>query len=208
MDREFKTALGIFAALLVISTVLLEILANIHFWTPEFLRGFVPFVLLLAPYILFSSSDFCGRVRQFAGASWLNRILLPSSILLSYLIAGLWNGAFSGFLLLKLALWIFVPLGLLSAGWLKGHPFYPKEILTALILWLPIEFGYLSGFDIKFTDGIQIPALAFAAPVLGLYLFAIVRDLPDIGYNFRWQASDFKPVVISLLVLACLLIPF
>lgn len=208
MDREFKIALGLLAALILVSTLLLEILARIHFWTPEFLRGFLPFVLLLAPYILFSSSYFRGIVRAFASGAFLNKLVLPGGILLSYLIASVWTGTSQKFLLFKLALWVFVPLVLLSMRRLKDHPVYPKEILAALILWFPIEFGALTGFDIKFSEGIQIPALAFAAPVLGLYLFAIVRDLPDIGYNFRWQASDFKPVAISLLVLACLLIPF
>lgn len=208
MDREFKTTLGLLAALLLVSTLLLEILAHLHFWTTEFLRGFLPFVLLLAPYILFSSTYFCERFRAFAAGSFLNKLTLPAGILISYLIASLWAGTFQAPLLFKLALWGFIPLGLLAASELKNHPFYPKEILAALILWFPIEFGALSGFDIKFSEGIQIPALAFAAPVLGLYLFAIVRDLPDIGYNFRWRAFDFKPVLISLVALACFLIPF
>jgi len=208
MDREFKIALGLFATLLLVSTLLLEVLARIHFWTPEFLRGFLPFVLLLAPYILFSSSYFCEKVRASASGSFLRRLVLPAGILLSYLIASVWAGTFQKFLLFKLALWVFAPLVLLVSRPLKDHPLYPKEILAALILWFPIEFGALSGFDIIFSEGIQIPALAFAAPVLGLYLFAIVRGLPDIGYNFRWKASDMKPVAVSLLALACLLIFF
>ena len=208
MDREFKITLGLLATLLLVSTFLLEILAHIHFWTPEFMRGFLPFVILLAPYILFSSSYFCGKVRAFTSASFINKLVLPAGILLSYLIASVWTGTFHEFLLFKLALWVFVPLALLTAPPLKDHPLYPKEILAALMLWFPIEFGALPGFDIIFNEGIQIPALAFAAPVLGLYLFAVIRDLPGIGYNFRWQASDFKPVAASLLVLACLLIPF
>ena len=141
MDREFKIALGLFASLLLVSTLLLEILARIHFWTPEFLRGFLPFVLLLAPYILFSSSDFCQRVRAFASGSFLKQLVLPAGILFSYLIAGVWTGTFQKFLLFKLALWVVVPLVLLASRPLMNHPLYPKEILAALILWFPIEFG-------------------------------------------------------------------
>ena len=66
--------------------------------------------------------------------------------------------------------------------------------------------GKLLG-HIIFKDGIQIPALAFAAPVLGLYLFAVLRNLPDIGYNFRWRPADLAEAGIALFILALLLIP-
>jgi uncharacterized protein len=208
MDKELKITVGIFLFLLGIATVLLEVLAHIHFWSPEFLRGFIPFVILLGPYILFSSQTFCDRSREVSRRSFLHKLIFPTLVLLAYLAGSLWTQTFRSDLMVRLILWLYVPVVLLSVRFLEGNRFYVKEIAAALILWLPIEFGALSGFDIIFTDGIQIPALALGAPVLGLYLFEILRNLPGIGYHFRWQASDFKPVAISLAILACLLIPF
>ncbi len=207
MNKEFKIALGLLVLLFSIATVLLEVLAKIHFWSASYFQGFIPFSVLLIPYILYSSEVFCERSRVFAGRSFLNKLLIPAGILAAYVIASVWPGNFSPSLFLRLALWVLVPLILLVSPVLENHKFYVKEFLAALILWLPIEFGKLSGFDIKFSEGIQIPALAFGAPVLGLYLFLIVRNLPDIGYHFRWKWPDFVPVVFSLLALSVTLIP-
>ena len=173
----------------------------------EFLRGFLPFALLLAPYILFSTERALSWFRDFISGSFPRKLLLPVYLLLIYAVFSFWDHRFDGTLLLKLSLWTILPALLFSFDILNDHPLYPKEFAAALLLWLPIELGQLPGFDIKFSEGIQIPALAFAAPVLGLYLFAVLRNLPDIGYNFRWRLSDLKPVALSLLVLACLLIP-
>ena len=206
MDKEFKIAVSLLVFLLIVSALLLRILAHIGLFSAGFVNGFVPFTLLLAPYILFSTHFCVQSFREWISGSFTKKMLLPLGVLAVYGFSSLAHSSFDSFLLFKLSLWVFVPSLILTFDLMKGAPPYLKEFAVALMLWLPIELGKLSGFDIIFTDGIQIPALAFAAPVFGLYLFAVLADLPDIGYHFRWRLSDIGKAAAALAVLAVLLI--
>lgn len=207
MNREFKVALILLVSLLAVSTVLLEVLAGIHFWSFGFLGGFVPFALLLAPYILFSTNACLRFMRDWLAPSLWRKLAVPLYIAAVYGVFSAMGSNFNGPLLGKLLFWLLIPTLVFTVGFSKANPFYLKEFAVALMLWLPLEFGKLSGFDIIFREGFQIPAQPFIAPVFGLYLFAILRDLPDIGYTFKWRSKDLQKVGIVLPLLALLLIP-
>lgn len=186
------------------SAVLLEALAHIPPFSREFFSGFVPFLLLLTPYILFSSRSFTGIVRDAVYFSLPRKLILPAYLLGTYTLSSTYLGVFQWALFCKLSAWLFVPVLLLSHG---DGPVSWKDFAAILTLWFPIEFGWLPGFDIIFNKDIQLPALAFAAPVLGLYLFVILRNYPKVGFTFSIGLRDVLTALGGLAVLAVLLIP-
>ena len=206
MDREFKLALSLVAALAALSVFLLGNLAGVGIFSREFVRGFVPFFLLLVPFILQSTEIWVAVLRRWSEPSRARKLVLPAYIALVYILSSFLNDNFSVPLFGKLAAWILVP-SLLLVFATRLFPPYIAESAAALALWLPLEFGELSGFDIIFTPGIQIPAQPFAAVVLGYTCFAVLRGLPDIGYTFRWQWKDMGKVAVALPVLALVLVP-
>lgn len=207
MDKEFKRAFGFLIFLSVVSTVLLDALAGIPFLSRDFIAGFPPFLLLLTPYILFSSRFLVNALRDWISGSFPKQLLLPLYLLLTYTIFSAYSSNFQWVLFAKLALWFFAPVLLFSGGAWKAGGIPIRESIAALILWMPIEFGALPGFDIVFNPNITIPALPFAAPVLGLYLFVILRDLPDVGFTFTLTRKDFLTALAGIAVLALLLVP-
>jgi membrane protease YdiL (CAAX protease family) len=204
MDREFKFALGFLVFLVAVSTALLEALAHIHPFSREFLSGFLPFLLLLGPYILFSVRSFTDLLRDAAYYSFWRKLHFPAYLLAAYVISTSFSGLFQWALFFKLAVWVYLPTFLLFKA---DAPLGWKDFAAVLVLWLPIEFGWLPGFDIFFNKDIQLPALAFAAPVLGLYLFVILRNYPNVGYSFSIRLRDLGTALAGLAVLAVLLIP-
>ncbi len=207
MDKEFKVALSLYIVLLVLSTILLQFLAKIVFLTPAYISGFFPFAFLLLPYILFSSGFFTSLYREKMGGSIVRKILFPAYLVLIYSIFSSLASNFSFELLIKLLVWFFGPCLVYAFGTPPSDEISVKDIMVALMLWLPIEFGKLAGFDIVFNKDITIPALPFAAPAFGLYLFVILRNLPDVGFSFKLKGNDFLMAGLGILMLVPLLIP-
>lgn len=215
MDKELKIALILLLTLLILSAILLNLLANIYIFSREFFLGFLPFALLLTPYILFSSKFFSALWKNWVSNSLWKKILFPFYILFLYSIFSLFSETFQWGLLFRLSLWLLIPtlvFSHLSANHSnisnQSEPLSLQTILVILLLWLPVEFGKLSGFDIIFNKEIQIPALAFVAPAFGLYLFTVLKNLTDIGFTFRFQLKDILKAVVALSLLALILIPF
>lgn len=216
MDKEFKITAALLFILLGVAALLLELLAGVHFFSREFFRGFLPFTFLLVPYIFFSSHFVIALYRDWLANSFWKKLLFPCYLLVIYTIFGILFSTFQWPLFLRLSLWLFLPTLLFSSltglqgGELnvrKFTNFGMRDFCVILILWLPVEFGKLPGFDIIFKEDIHIPGLAFAAPVLGLYLFEVLRNLPNIGFTFKWKIRDVLIAVGSLLLLAVILIP-
>ncbi len=207
MDKEFKIAGFLLIFLLAASALLLVTFAKIHIFSRSFIGGFVPFSLLLAPCILFSSRSFLTMVQGWIRPHFAFKLIFPSLILLIYSIFGLVWSNFSWMLFLKLSGWLFLPTLIFLFPLLWRGREWIADVLAALLLWLPIEFGWLSGFDLVFGKDITIPALPFAAVASGLYLFAVVRKLDGIGFTFSFKIRDFEIASFNILILALLLIP-
>ena len=207
VDREFKWVIGFYVFLALVSAVLLEVLAQIHPFSREFNTGFLPFLCLLAPYLFFSTRYAVASFRGQVAFSFWKRLLFPAYLLLTYSIFSLYSSNFQWPLFIKLSLWLFFPVLVFSKNFEGTEDISFRELIVILSLWLPIEFGQLPGFDIIFNKDVQIPALAFAAPALGLYLFCVLRNLPDVGYSFRLNAKDFLAAAAGIAALALLLVP-
>lgn len=206
-DTEFKVALSLYFVLLAVSTLLLQFLAKISFLSRDYISGFLPFAFLLLPYILFSSRFFTDLYRTKLGPSVALKLIFPAYLTAVYSVFTAMSSSFNFELFIKLLVWFAVPCLIYALSVSRSDEISFKDILVAFILWLPIEFGKLAGFDIVFNKDIVIPALPFAAPAIGLYLFVILRNLPDVGFSFKLKASDFRMAGLGLLMLAPLLIP-
>lgn len=206
-DKEFKVAVFLYAFLVVVSALLLEFLAKIPFMSRDFVSGFMPFMFLLLPYILFSSRFFVENYGDWIAGSLLRKLIFPSYLILIYSIFSPVASTFSPSLFLRLLMWFFVPVLVFSLGEQRRDQLTWREAFAILALWLPIEYGQLAGYDIVFNKNIQIPALPFAAPAFGLYLFTILKHTSGVGFTFRLGGRDFLWAAIGLLMLAPLLIP-
>lgn len=206
-DHDLKIGLIAMVSLLVLSAILLEILAHIHCWTREFWQGYFPFALLLAPYILFSSDSLTEFLREKISGSLPARFAGPAYLTAVFAASNWMTASFEWENLVRFSLWAFVPAAILSAGPARLERLGVRECAAVLSLWLPIEFGLVRGFNIIFRDDIQIPALAFAAPALGLYMFRGLGDLAGIGYSLRIRAQDAMLAAGGIIFLALTLIP-
>ncbi|OGR51129.1 MAG: hypothetical protein A2034_03460, partial [Elusimicrobia bacterium GWA2_38_7] len=200
--------------------LLLEFLAEIHFLSIPFLLGFLPFSVYLIPYILLSTEQGILNLQKFIfPASW-KKFLFPLFLLSIYSIFSIASSTFNPTLFIKLGLWLILPTFLFTKNIIfseltssstpnvgSGDKCSLRDWVGVLLLWLPIEFGALSGFDITFKPGLTIPALPFVAVIQGLYLFRILRNLPQIGYDFLWNFKDLKIAFLALFLLAFSLIP-
>lgn len=207
MDRAFKIAVILIFAFAGVSTLLVKLVAGIRLFSREFLLGFLPFMLLLVPYILFSSDFFVTQLRKLILSSVAKKLLFPLYVLLVYTLFSAFYSTFQWENFLRLSMWLAVPTLILSSRNFNSDHFPFQEFFVVLLLWLPVEFNRIQGFNIIFTNEIQIPALAFAAPALGLYLFRVLKNLPDIGFEFCWKMRDLLKAGLALLLLAFLLIP-
>lgn len=193
--------------MLLISALLLEFLAEIHFLSIPFLLGFLPFSVYLIPYILLSTNQGIVALQKFIFPAPWKKFLFPIFLLSIYSIFSIGSSNFNTFLFIKLGLWLVLPVLLFFKNSSENFKCSLTDWAGVLILWLPIEFGALSGFDITFRQGLTIPALPFVAVIQGLYLFRILRELPQIGYSFLWNFRDLKIAFLTLFLLAFSLIP-
>jgi len=80
-----------------------------------------------------------------------------------------------------------------------------RELAIVFALWLPIEFRILPPLPLPAPDGADIQKLV--GLVEAMYLFLVVRPLPEIGYTYRLTARDVVTAVIVFLVYAVLALP-
>lgn len=185
-----------------------------------FLLGFLPFSVYLTPYILLSTEQGSLTLQKFIFSAPWKKFLFPLFLLSIYSIFSMLSSTFNHTLFIKLGLWLILPTLLFSTNIISSELTWScatnddsedkcslRDWVGVLLLWLPIEFGALSGFDISFKQGLSIPALPFAAVIQGLYLFRILRNLPQIGYSFLWNFKDLRIAFLTLFLLAFSLIP-
>src|SRR3989344_7360122 len=102
MNREFRIASGLLLFLLALGAVLLRVLAHIPILSRDFLTGFLPFLLLLAPYILLSTDDCIQALKDWTSPSFIRKITLPLYLLLVYVLSAGLNSVFDPALFVKL----------------------------------------------------------------------------------------------------------
>jgi hypothetical protein len=128
-------------------------------------------------------------LRQWAVESVWAASALPLLLLLPYLVYALGTGSFSWLGSAKLLAYIFAPTLLLlpdrrhrpaHLGW--------RDVVAMLALALPVAANWLEGiwtwpFDLYFFRPLYCVCV-------GMYAFAVVRNLEGIGYRLLWRRQD------------------
>ncbi len=156
---------------------------------------------MLAGYVLFARPDLVRRLSHWCRATRRRALLAAQGFLLPYLVYSLLLGCFSTAGFLKLLIYVNLPLIALLAC-VRGRPAWWLEGIALLLIWLPLDFHLLGplwpwppGQSGYFLFGILGVSLA-------VYLFVVVRELPEVGYTFSIRLRDFGLALTVFLIFA------
>ena len=143
----------------------------------------------LCAFVGLSQPSLVRSLRQWAVESVWAASALPLLLLLPYLVYALGTGSFSWLGAAKLLAYIFVPTLLLlpdrrhrpaHLGW--------RDVVAMLALALPVAADWLEGiWTWPFDLYIFRPLFCVC---VGMYAFAVVRNLEGIGYRLLWRRQD------------------
>jgi len=145
--------------------------------------------LVLCGFVGLSQSSLVRYLRQQAVESVWAAIGLPLFLLVPYLVYALGTGSFSFLGAGKLLAYILVPILLLLPDRLHrpAHLGW-RDVVAMVALGLPVAANWLRGiwtwpFDLYFFRPL------FCVCV-GVYAFAVVRNLEGVGYRLLWRKQD------------------
>ena len=162
--------------------------------------------LILCAFVGLAQPSLVRHLRQRAVESVWTAATLPLSLLIPYFVYALGTHSFSFLGLAKLLAYILVPTLLLLPDRLH-HPALMgwRDGLAMLSLALPVAANWLSGiwtwpFDLYFFRPL------FCVCV-GLYAFAVVRNLEGVGYRLAWRKQDLADGFANFLAFSVFGIP-
>lgn len=170
------------------------------------------FALIFVPYPALSVERWRARLAAWVADAPLQRVgfllLLPPAAYVAY------SGATRTFdpqFVWKYAIYSGIPAGLILSGWCAGKadPFaMPLRFLAAiLVLWLPVDLGWLSGFRIPAGADHTLNVMQLIGLDVGLFLFTVVAPVRDLGFCFRLRLVDLKHALVALACVAIVVIP-
>lgn len=80
-----------------------------------------------------------------------------------------------------------------------------RELVSVALLWLPIELRLLPSLPVVGPAGFDVAR--FVGLVEGLFLFLVVRALPDVGYTFLLRWRDVGVAVAAFVVYSVVALP-
>ena len=181
--------------------------------------------IILLIYLGFALSPF----RQFI--KYLVRRLgdwTVGFLLLPYLLAVNFRTSWED--LLRMVLYLSIPTLLMRLSLRKAKLLNPFQVLTILVLWIPIEpslfilildlilpgvdlkqmlagFYFLPDVDARLFPEVTLPIPTLIAVSLALYLFVIRHPLCGIGFSFRFTGRDLKSSLQGLLIYGLIGLP-
>jgi hypothetical protein len=175
----------------------------------------IPYLALSAPEVVRTLQQPGKRWRRMRAAQRkkVHGLIYSAALLLPYLLAALPHIAddplrFARELLL-MALYLLAPMLLQSAR--LGNARRPDglDLLTILVLWLPVELGWLPELP-----GIAVPVPMLLGVVNALLIYLVVAPWKTlrsgrggIGYTFRLTAQDVGVAVLALFAFAVVALP-
>ena len=153
------------------------------------------FALLVGAYFAFSVGVVVralqDAVRRLPGGALAGPAVLWLAVVLYAALSGVAVPPRAG----AFAAYLFAPALLVMTGLTPpGRP-PVRELFAVLLLWLPVELRLLPHIPVPSPGGYDVAR--FVGLVDALFLFLIVRPLPDVGYTFALRRRD---VVVALLV--------
>jgi len=187
---------------LLLATVLLVIVAALADWIVvervplnpfEFGTLLVATALVLAAFVALTEQSVIDALRQWAGKSAVIALGLPLLILVPYLIYAAGSRTFAPVPALKLAAYALIPSALLLPDRLRNRQGADlRDWLAMAAVAVPIPAHWLANVWVWPYGPPQ--DLYFLLPLgsvcIGLYAFAVVRNLDDIGYKLLWRGGD------------------
>jgi hypothetical protein len=162
--------------------------------------------LTLGAFVGLSQASLLRTLRQRAGASVWAATGFPFFLLIPYLVYALGTGSFSFLGGGKLLVYILVPTLLLLPDRLHrpAHLGW-RDVVAMVALGLPVSANWLSGI---WTWPFE---LYFFRPLfcvcVGVYVFAVVRNLEGVGYRLLWRKQDMADGFANFLAFSLFGIP-
>jgi len=162
--------------------------------------------LVLCAFVGLGQSSLLRYLRQRAVESVWAAACLPLLLLAPYLVYALGTGSFSFLGAGKLLAYILVPtLFLLPDRLHRPAHLRWRDVVAMLALALPVAANWLKGiwtwpFDLYFFRPL------FCVCV-GMYAFAVVRNLEGVGYRLLWRRQDVVDGVANFLAFCVFGIP-
>ena len=94
--------------------------------------------------------------------------------------------------LLKLLVYLTLPPLIFSSTRTLTNRFHWQEIVVALTLWLPLEFGWMTEVWSWPDSQLAYSLNALVGTCVGVFSFVCLRGLDHVGYEWRWQAVDWQ----------------
>lgn len=178
----------------------------------DLVAALAAFALVFVPYPLLSVERWrTGLARWIASAPFVRTgalLLLP---LAAYAAHSGATRSFSGRFVWTYVLYAGLPAAFLLRGTKVGRDdptTTPLRLLAAvLVLWLPLDLGWLSGFQIPAGAERTVNAAQLIGLDIGLLLFTVVTPVRDVGFCFRLRPIDVRRSLIALAGFAIVAIP-
>lgn len=167
---------------------------------------------LLGPYLALSLSTVVDAVRRFYRRRMQHGVILLALLLGPFVLVNAPNArqnanAFANGLL-ALGAYALVPgtLAMYRQKTAKPRPLDLADALVILIVWLPVEFGWLPAMNVT-ALGQSIPLGPLTSVVLVLLIFLVLRPLTQIGYTFALTRIDLRRAGAAALAFAAVAVP-
>jgi len=168
----------------------------------------IAFALLMIPYFALGFERVVDALRD-VGRSKRVRLTLMGFLLMvpGLVILASGGGSFSARNIGILALYISVPIAVLT-GWGPARARPSKlDLLVLLLVWLPVEFQYFERFwDLPAGNPSYVLAKTMGME-LALFCFVVVRRLDGVGYRFRVTLEDLTVGLVALVIFLAPAIP-
>ena len=93
---------------------------------------------------------------------------------------------------LKLLLYLTIPLLIVLSTRSLSNRFHWQEWLVALVLWLPLDFGWMAGVWSWPGGGLAYGMSALVGTCLGVFCVVCLQGLDGVGYRWRLRALDWR----------------
>ena len=169
------------------------------------LSAFLFLILFIAPYILLANPTLLKVLRKDLETNPKQLWILPAFLFVFLMLYALITGKIDGPGILTGFLYCFVPF-LLVIPLKKSSPVLTIwDVILILFLWLPIEFGFVPELGIPHVQSVVNLYLLIGLNIL-LYVYLIVRQLPDMGYTFRLKDHEWRTAIMNFLILLVIVI--
>lgn len=166
--------------------------------------------LVLGAFVALTDQAVIDTLRQWAGKSPLVALAVPLLILIPYLIYSAGSRTFAPVPALKLAAYALLPSALLLPDRTRNRRSANlRDWLAMAVVAVPIPAHWLA--DVWVWPYGPPEDLYFLLPLgsvcIGLYAFAAVRNLDDIGYKLLWRGGDLAIGVANWAMFSAIAIP-